>query len=114
MVKLKCAFYITCDDVKELTGQHWSDFMFSNGAENDSYVSLSCDDATLEDLYEELGDEMWSRNLEDEDLELFKRDRSSVSDDYYTAFRLANEIDLIETIRYIYGVKDSLLVFISW
>jgi hypothetical protein len=114
MVKLKCAFYINGDDVKELTGQHWSDFMFSNGAENDSYVSLSCDDATLEDLYEELGDEMWSRNLEDEDLEGFKKDRSSVPNDCYTAFRLANEIDLIETIRFIYGVKDSLLVFISW
>lgn len=114
MVRLKCAFYITCDDVKELTGQHWSDFMFSNGAENNSYVSLSCDDATLEDLYEELGDEMWSRNLEDEDLELFKKDRNSVSNDYHTAFRLANEIDLIETIRHIYGVRDSLLVYISW
>jgi hypothetical protein len=114
MVKLKCAFYINGDDVKELTGQHWSDFMFSNGAENDSYVSLSCDDATLEDLYEELGDEMWSRNLEDEDLEGFKKDRSSVPNDCYTAFRLANEIDLIETIRFIYGVKDSLLVYICW
>jgi hypothetical protein len=114
MVKLKCAFYITCDDIKELTGQHWSDFMFSNGAENNSYVSLSCDDGTLEDLYEELGDEMWSRNLEDEDLEAFKKDRSSVPNDCYTAFRLANEIDLIETIRFIYGVKDSLLVYICW
>jgi hypothetical protein len=114
MVKLKCAFYITCDDVKELTGQHWSDFMFSNGAENNRYVSLSCDDGTLEDLYEELGDEMWSRNLEDEDLEGFKKDRSSVPNDCYTAFRLANEIDLIETIRFIYGVKDSLLVYICW
>ena len=114
MVKLKCAFYITCDDIKELTGQHWGDFMFSDCAENDSYVSLSCDDGTLEDLYEELGDEMWHRNLEDEDLEEFKANRNSVPGDCHTAFKLANEIDLIETIRFIYGVKDSLLVYISW
>ena len=91
MVKLKCAFYITCDNIKELTGQDWSDFMFTNFAENNSYIPLSCDDGTLESLYEELGDEMWSRNLEDEDLELFKKDRSSVPNDCYTAFRLANE-----------------------
>ena len=54
MIKIKQANYITCDDVTELTGVSWCECEFAHMAENDSYQILCCDDAYLEELYEDL------------------------------------------------------------
>ena len=67
MVKLKSIPYITTDDVEELTGKHWGDFEFAQMAENDSYITIKCDDGSLESLYE---DAEWFKNkFEDTKLE---------------------------------------------
>ena len=94
MITLKTAYYITTDDVEELTGKHWTDFEFAQMAENDSYVILCLADWYLEELYEEL------EEYEDENLK-------------YTN-RLKNQINLIEILRKDYGLRDSILIWVSW
>jgi hypothetical protein len=113
MVKLKTAHYINTDDVKKLTGKHWSDFEFAQMAENDAYQVLYCGDWYLEELYEELEDEMKNESgltiadFEDEDD--FKWHRCNCR-----AVRLKNQIELIEILRKDYGIRDSILIWISW
>lgn len=94
MITLKTAYYINTDDVEELTGKMWSDFEFAQMAENDSYVILCLEDWYLEELYEEF------EELKDENLK--------------AANRLRNQIDLVEILRKDYGLRDSVLIWVSW
>lgn len=113
MIKLKNIPYITCDDVKELTGKHWGDFEFAQMAENDSYQILCCSDWYLEELYEDLEDEMKSEgeltiaDFEDEDD--FNWHRRNCR-----AVRLKNQINLVEILRKQYGCRDTVLIWVSW
>ena len=94
MVTLKTAYYINTDDVKELTGEHWGDFEFAQMVENDSYAILCLEDWYLEELYEEF------EEFKDENLK--------------AANRLRNQIDLVEILRKDYGLRDSVLIWVSW
>ena len=113
MIKLKTTHYINTGDVKELTGKHWGDFEFAQMAENDAYQVLYCDNWYLEELYEELEDEMKSEgeltiaDFEDEDDFTWHRRNCRV-------IRLKNQIELIEILRKDYGIRDFILIWISW
>ena len=79
---------------------------------NDSYQVLGCDDLDLEELYEdlewEIGKEgMTAEGFEDE--EEYNWDRR-----HCRAVRLKNQIELIEILRKDYGIRDSILIWISW
>lgn len=101
MIELKTMIYITSDDVEKLTGKHWSDFEFAQTAENDSYQVLCCTDWDLEELYEKL---KWESSKEGIDWE----------DQNCRAVRLKNQIELIEILRKDYGIRGSVLIWISW
>ena len=113
MITLKTAYYITTDDVKELTGKHWGDFEFAQMAANDSYQILCLEDWYLEALYEDLEHEMKSEgeltisDFEDEDdFNWHRRNCRAVC--------LKNQIELVEILRKDYGLRDSVLIWISW
>ena len=93
-MKIKSINYIDTDDIRELTGKHWSNFEFTQMAENDSYVRLDCSDAGLEDLYEE---QAWLKDKESGTYE-----------------RLINQIQLVEILRKQYGFMSEILVWVSW
>lgn len=113
MVELKTAYYITCDDVRELTGKHWGDFEFAQLAENDAYQVLWCDDGTLEELYEDFKYEndkegrLTAANFEDADEYIWHLH-------HCRATRLRNQIELVEILRKQYGCRDQVLIWISW
>lgn len=110
MITLKSINYITCDDVYELTGYHWSDMEFAQMAENDSYQILDCSDGTLEEMYEEFEDAVHGAGLEMEDF----RDGMPAMQKRSYPCRLKKQIELIEILRKAYGVRSSILIWISW
>jgi hypothetical protein len=107
MVKLKTAYYITTDDVEELTGIRWDLFEFAQMAENDSYQILNCSDWYLEELYEDLEREFGNEKFENKEEPEWQRR-------YRRSNRLKNQIELIEILRKDYGIRDSILIWISW
>ena len=108
MVKLKTAYYITADDVEELTGKHWGDFEFAQMAENDTYQILVYNDAYLEELYEDFEWEAGKEGMTDEDFE--DEDGYSWSRRHCRAVRLKNQIKLVEILRKDYGIHGSILI----
>jgi hypothetical protein len=106
MVELKTAYYITCNDVEELTGVHWNEFEFAEMAENDSYQILCCADWYLEELYEEFED------VKDELDEIDMDNKWSCRHCY--PMRLKNQINLVEILRKQYGCRDTVLIRVSW
>ena len=109
MIKIKQANYITCDDVTELTGVPWCEFEFAHMAENDSYQILCCDDAYLEELYEDFEDCKWELEEYEDDLPNSPYLRRNIY-----ANRIRNQIKLVEILRKTYGIRDSILVWVSW
>jgi len=93
-MQIKSINYIDADDIRELTGKHWSDFEFAQMAENDSYVRLDCSDAGLEELYE---NQEW--------------EAGKCGGRYE---RITNQIKLVEILRKRYGFMFEILVWISW
>lgn len=109
-MKLKTINYIDADDIKELTGKHWSNFEFAQMAENDSYQVLDCSDGSLEELYENISWEAGKRSISPEEL---PEDPEEVYGDCYLT-RLMNQAKLIEILRKQYGIRFEILVWISW
>ena len=105
MVKLKTVPYITTTDVEELTGIRWDLFEFAQMAENDSYQILNCSDWYLKDLYEEYEDTK-------DELKSYTDDDWSFKHCYPNL--IMNNIKLIEILRNQYGIRDSILIWISW
>lgn len=108
-VKLKTAHYITCDDVEKLTGKYWGFFEFAYMAENDAYQILDCSDWYLEELYEEFEDVKDEIDFDENDKNVSHYHKR----DCY-AYRLKNQIELVEILRKQFGVRDSILIWISW
>lgn len=107
-VKLKTAYYITCEDVEKLTGKRWDAFEFVQMAENDSYQMISCSDEALEELYEDFEDV--KDEMESE--EYYKENPYEETISY--PCRLKNQIKLIEILRKQYGCRSTVLIWISW
>lgn len=64
---IKFTPFFDCDEVQKMFGFEWDNLIDADAAENDSYIAIKCDDATLEDLYE---DAEWFKNkFEDARLE---------------------------------------------
>ena len=106
MIEIKTARYINTDDVEKLTGKHWDEFEFAQMAENDAYQILDCSDGYLEELYEDFEDT--KDELEDFD----ENDHWSRRRCYPN--RIRNQIELVEILRKDYGIRDSILIWISW
>ena len=107
---IKSINYIDTDDIRELTGKHWSYFEFAQLAENDSYARLDCSDAGLEDLYESIAWESGKYSITPE--ELPENPEEEYGNCYLT--RLVNQAKLVEILRKRYGFMFEILVWISW
>lgn len=107
---IKSINYIDTDDIRELTGKHWSHFEFAQLAENDSYARLDCSDAGLEDLYESIAWESGKYSITPE--ELPENPEEEYGNCYLT--RLVNQAKLVEILRKRYGFMFEILVWISW
>lgn len=111
-IEIKTARYIHTVDVEKLTGKHWGDFEFAQMAENDSYQVLGCDDWDLEELYEELEWETGKEGMTAEDWE--DEEEYNWHRRHCRAVRLKNQIELVEILRKDYGIRDSILIWVSW
>lgn len=56
---IKFTPFFDCDEVQKMFGFEWNNLIDAEAAENDSYITIECDDAALEDLYE---DAAWFKN----------------------------------------------------
>ena len=112
MIEIKTARYINTDDVEKLTGKHWSDFEFAQMAENDAYQVMSCSDSYLEELYEDLEWETGKEGMNPEDFE--DEEEYEWRRRHCRAVRLKNQIELVEILRKDYGIRNSILIWISW
>lgn len=95
--------FIEFDDLCELVGvkNGLRSFCFPVEHGNDTFVPIHCDDYSLEQLYDDLD----------------TNDDSSYMSDYYGKNwheRYENEIKLIEILRHAYGIRDTVLTYISW
>lgn len=109
MIEIKTARYINTDDVEKLTGKYWGFFEFAHMAENDTYQILDCSDWYLEELYEEFEDIEYEIDFDENDKNVSPYRKR----DCY-AYCLKNQIELIEILRKDYGIRDSILIWISW
>lgn len=107
---IKTMHYIDTDDVRELTGKHWSKFEFAQMAENGSYRVLDCSDAGLEDLYESIAWEAGKYSITPE--ELPDNPDEEFGDCYLS--RMINQARLIEILRKQHGLMFEILVYVSW
>ena len=111
-IEIKTTQYINTNDLEKLTGKHWGDFEFAQMAENDAYQILCCDDWYLEELHEDLEDEISSNGMSPEDFE--DEEEYHWRRRHCRAVRLKNQIELVEILRKDYGIRDSILIWISW
>ena len=109
-MQIKSINYIDTDDIRELTGKHWSNFEFAQLASNDSYARLDCSDSGLEDLYESIAWESGKYSISPE--ELPENPEEEFGDCYLT--RLMNQAKLVEILRKQYGFMFEILVWVSW
>lgn len=93
MFEVKSVPYITVEDIENVCGKHFSEYEFTQMAENGSFCILKCDDGALEDLYEE---QDWLCDKESGSYE-----------------RITNQIELVNKLR-AQGYRDTVLVFVSW
>jgi hypothetical protein len=85
---------ISVEDIQNELNIHFSKFEFTQMAENGSYVEFCCDDDAREDLVDNID---WYAGKGDPIYE-----------------RLSNELVLMDTLRYTYGIFDSVLVHVFW
>lgn len=85
---------ISIEDIQKELNIHFSQFEFTQMAENGSYVEFFCDDDSREALVDNID---WYAGKGDPIYE-----------------RLSNELVLMDTLRYTYGIFDSILVHVFW
>lgn len=112
MIEIKTARYINTDDVEKLTGKYWGDFEFAQMTENDAYQVMSCSDSYLEELYEDFACEIGKEGVNPKDWE--DEEGCDLHNRHCRAARLKNQIELVEILRKDYGIRDSILIWISW
>ena len=85
---------ISVNEIEKELNIHFSKFEFTQMAENSSYVELFCNDEAREELVE--------------DIEWYAGKGDPIYD------RLRNQLTLVDTLRYTYGIFDSVLIYVSW
>lgn len=85
---------ISVSEIEKELNIHFSKFEFAQTVENGSYVELFCDDDAREELVE--------------DIEWYAGKGSPIYD------RLCNQLVLVDTLRYAYGIFDSVLIYVFW
>lgn len=95
MLKIETAYVVDIGDVCDTFGTCMDDYDFCEMAENGSYQAVSCDDGTLQELYNDL--QYYLNKLGEDQL----------------CFRIAHKINLIEGLRKL-GHRGDVLVHVYW
>ena len=93
MLKVETMYVVDIENICEVFGTHMSDYEFCQMAENGSYQTVSCDDGTLQEMYE--------------DMEWYAGKGDPIH------HRLKNQIKLIEQLR-AFGHRGDVLVYVHW
>lgn len=93
MIKVETMYVIDIDDVCETFGSCMADYEFCDIAENDSYRPVSCDDGSLQELYED--GEWYKHKFEPR---------------YH---KIQRQIELVEQLRSL-GHRGDVLVHVHW
>lgn len=98
--------YMNMTDAEKLVGCRWTEFEFTQMSENDSYIYLSLDDDDMEEIAEDIAWEKgkWGIPLDS--------DLADCDNNYLK--RLVNQEKLMKILYYDYGVRDGILVHVSW
>ena len=124
MAELKSINYINEYDIMDLTGKTADYFGFLCEADSNTYVPLECGDDELARLWEEYEHEL-ARLWEEYEHELFldeayaeeyisdPDERELYMSEHSGAAYVANLIKLVEALRAM-GVRDEVLVYVSW
>ena len=97
VMKLKTMWVLDCHELEKATGIPWEDTEFGQGAENDSYQYLACDNSMVETLQEDID------HLIAEDCK-----------DYYACKLYKNTLAVINYIRDTLGIDDEVLINVYW
>ena len=94
--------FIELDDLCELIGIPYScsPFLSTTNSANDNYVSIDCSDYYLEELED---------NFNDDEAMVMREMYGSRWREKYN-----NEIKLIKILRDTYGIRDTVLTYVSW
>jgi hypothetical protein len=106
MVKIKQVKYIDIFDAEEIADCHWDEFEFTQMAENGSYVYLSLDDYNMEEIQEDIEWEMGKCGIP------LGSDLTDCDNRYLK--RLVNQQTLMKKLYFDYGVRDGILILVSW
>jgi hypothetical protein len=106
MVKIKQINYINMSEAEKLVGCRWTEFEFTQMTENDSYVYLGLDDYDMEEIAEDIAWEMGKCGIP------LGSDLADCDNRYLK--RLVNQQTLMKKLYFDYGVRDGILVYISW
>ena len=93
-MEIKYVPTITCDEVSELIGKHWSECEFAQMVADGSYVIVYLDQDAFDII--------------DEDLEWEERK------DSLRFNRLINQKELMVKLRDEYGLTDKILIGVNW
>ena len=97
MIPIRTEYVISIDDVCNHFDTHINQYYFTQAAENGSYQCLSCDDGSLEELWE---DYEWHKKWNTHAHELLAK-------------KVRNDISLIEYLR-AQGHRGPVLVYVCW
>lgn len=106
MVKIKQINYINMSEAEEIAGCHWTEFEFTQMAENGGYVYLSLDDYDMEEIQEDIEWEMGKCGIS------LGSDLTDCDNRYLK--RLVNQQTLMKKLYFDYGVRDGILIHIFW
>lgn len=98
--------YMNMTDAEKLVGCHWTEFEFTQMAENGSYVYVGLDDYDMEEIAESIAWEMGKWGI--------SSDSDIVNCDNAYLKRLVNQEKLMKILYYDYGVRDGILVHVAW
>ena len=103
---IKQVNYMNMTDAEKLVGCHWTEFEFTQMAENGSYVYVGLDDYDMEEIAESIAWEKGKLSIP------FDSDIVNCDSDYLK--RLVNQEKLMKILYYDYGVRDGILIHVSW
>ena len=98
--------YINMTDAEKLVGCHWTEFEFTQMAGNGDYIYVGLDDYDMEEIAESIAWEMGKWGI--------SSDSDIASCDNAYLKRLVNQEKLMKILYYDYGVRDGILVHVSW
>ena len=113
MAELKSINYINEYDIMDLTGKTADYFGFLCEADSNTYVPLECGDDELARLWEEYEHELFLDEAYAEEYISDPDERELYMSEHSGAAYVANLIKLVEALRAM-GVRDEVLVYVSW